>query len=1286
MRGFLFVIITFSMSNLIYSQRKVIESIILNFNYQNPITEEIGDNLSKNFLSFENAQYDIDRNFSPFYIYNSKWEKGYNPNLEILNHSSEVVDEEELSLITKEVIGINEGIDFNYKTIQQSKNKYLIIRIYPYFSDNGIIKKINSIEFEISPFKGTSNSLSVQEFKENSVLSTGDWYRFSTNQSGIHQITYDDLAQTGMDLSNVNPENFAIYGFSGGMMIKENSFNHMDDLEELAVFVQGEQDGILNSSDYILFYTDGPNKWQYDQDSYYHEKNVYSDSVYFYLTIKDSSGKRIANQGSLSSVPTDFATTFDELQYHERDLENLIKTGSEWFGESFEFTTTHDFSFSVPNIDNTSDASVKINVVARSTSGGNYFNLYVNNNFATDIQVANVSGLYYSDYVKEATEIYNISSPNENINLRLDYSKPTNASLGYLNYIELICRRALILGSNQLDFRDSETVGPGNITQFTVENVSSNTNLWDVTDPQNVKSQEFQLNGNEAIFVLDTDSLREFVAFNSTFHSLNYVGQVENQNLHSSDQTEMIIITHPKFLTEAERLAQFHRDEDEMSVLVVKQQEVFNEFSGGRQDVMGIRNFMRMFYTRAISDDDRPKYLLLFGDGSYDPKNRLDNNTNYILCYQSENSTRPTNSYVSDDFFVLLDEDEGEWDNGIETIDMGVGRFPVQTVQEAREMVDKTIRYANNSIANSISLEDCGNLVSTQSNFGSWRNRIVFIADDEDGNVHISQSDQLSTIVDTMYQNLNIDKIYFDAYSQESTPGGDRYPEVNNEINRVMQEGALIVNYTGHGGELGWAHERVLEISDIEDWDNTYRMPVLMTATCEFSRFDDPGLTSAGELVVLNPIGGAVAMFTTVRLVYSSPNFTLNQNFYLNLIDQDTQEIPRLGDIFMRMKRASGGSSNHRNFTLLGDPAIKLTYPERNVSTISINDFDVEIYQDTLSSLEKVKISGEVLNESGELDESFNGIVYPTVFDKKSIISTLANDGGSTFNFLQQNNILYKGKSTVSNGTFEFSFIVPKDIAYNFDKGRISYYVLNEDVDGAGYFENVIIGGTSDSITEDSDGPEIELFINNEDFAFGGTTDETPVLIALLSDSSGLNTVGNGIGHDMVAVLNEETTDPYVLNDFYEANIDDYQSGEIRYRFDELEEGRHQLKLKVWDVHNNSSEAYTEFVVASSENMVLEHVLNYPNPFTTSTEFFFEHNQACAELLVQVQIYTVSGKLVKTINTNIHNDGYRSDGIHWDGLDDYGDPLAKGVYVYKIKAVSPNGNSAHKFEKLVILR
>ncbi|MBL4593906.1 MAG: type IX secretion system sortase PorU, partial [Flavobacteriales bacterium] len=956
--------------------------------------------------------------------------------------------------------------------------------------------------------------------------------------------------------------------------------------------------------------------------------------------------------------------SFNDYAYYEKDLLNLIKSGDKWFGEVFDIKTDYDFIFNFPNLDLGTPVTISFSGAARA-SIGSVFTLSVGSS-SLNVPIGSVNTSSYSArYAQLGGGIVSVTPTNDLINVNINYNKPTSDAIGWLDGLELNVRRNLAMSGDQLFFRDIQSVGVGNVSTFTLNGAASVSKVWEITDPLNIKEQQYTLTGNTLTYSLSTSLVRNFVALTTNYESqILALGIVENQNLHSITQADMIIVSHPNFLSQASQISDHHGEEG-LSVVIVTPQQIYNEFSSGSQDIVAIRDFVRMLYERAAVPADIPKYLLLFGDGSFDNKNRVTGNTNFIPTYQSPNSIDVIGSLVADDYYGLLDTAEGTW-LGTEYVDIAIGRLPVKSQEEANNVVHKILNY---NIPNSMN---------------DWRNRTVFIGDDEDNNTHMIQSNSLAAMVETANKPFNVDKIFLDAFTQESTPGGSRYPEVNKKINEAVEKGSLIINYTGHGGETGWAHERVLTIPDINSWTNTSGYPLFVTATCEFSRFDDPHRTTAGELVLVNASGG-IGLLTTVRLVFSAPNFALNTSFYNDVFTKNNNEYTTLGDIFMKVKNANAANSNNRNFTLLGDPALKLAYPKHDVLTTKFNGANVSS-TDTIKALSKVTIEGEVQDALGNKLTNYNGVIYPIVFDKEKQIVTLGNDGGAPFTFNLQTSKLFKGKVSVVNGDFSYTFVVPKDISYNFGQGKLSYYAENQVEDANGYYTDFYIGGTADNYEADNTGPELELFMNDENFVFGGITDENPILLANISDIHGINMVGNGIGHDIIAILDDKTEESFILNDFYEADLNSYQNGKIYFPFEDLSEGRHKLTLKVWDVYNNSSEATIEFVVVKSKDITIERVYNYPNPFTTYTEFWFEHNQPGKQLFAQVQIFTVSGKLVKTLEKHVLNEGFRSTSITWDGLDQYGDRIGRGVYVYRLKVRTENYSVAEKYEKLVILR
>lgn len=1266
------------------------------------IEEEMPGSGKRTILHFENAQYDFTEHLFPIYVDRIELPVGtVKASAAVTGGIYEPLNEQEKLALKSSLVPFSSGAQKkNFfpdniaptATITYFKKKpYALVQFVPLRKNTatGEYEKLVSFSLQVVP-EATSDRVqqSAKIYASNSVLANGKWFKVSVTADGMYKMDRSFLKNLGVEVDSINPKNLRVYGNGGGQLPFANAGFRHDDLQENAISVVGENDGKFDSTDYVLFYGQSQHRWEYSSaDSrFHHALNIYSDTTFYFINTDLGPGKRVAGQSSSTNSPTHTVTSFDDFQFHEKEAVNLLKSGRIWLGETFDILTNYNFTFNFPNIDNSSPVYARVEVAARADNPGTDFSWSAGGNSSLFNVVHVTTSQLYDIYFRTMFDTIVFLPSSGSIPVSVTKITPS-PSIGWLNHIELNARRMLSLAGDQMVFRDNKSAGAGNISQFFISNATAATRVWDVTDPVNCLQQQGNFSGTTFDFTLATDSLKEFVVFNGqSFLTPGKAGEVPNQDLHGMLQSDYIIVTHPLFLDQANDLADIHRTKDNMTVSVATTEQVYNEFSSGAQDVSAIRDFVRMFYDRALDPTQLPKYLLLFGRGSYDLKSRF-NNTNFVPAYESLNSDSPTVSYPSDDFYGMLDANEGAWDFTPDVLDLGIGRLPVRTTEEANHVMTKLISYTN--VPGTI---ETGNSCVTDVCYGlgDWMNSITFIADDEDGGVHTVQAESLSNKVDTTYNNFNLDKIFLDAYQQVSTPGGERYPDAEAAFTRRMERGTLIVNYTGHGGEIGWTHERFLEIHHINQWTNKCRLPLFFTATCEFSRWDDPGRVSAGELTLINTDGGSIGLMSTTRVVYSQPNFTLNENFYNYAFKPlSNGKMPRLGDLHVLTKNSMGSNQiNHRNFSLLADPALSLHYPEYDIATTHINGVPVNVLQpDTVSALSTVTVQGEVRDKNGNPLTGFNGIVYPTVYDKAALISTLGNDLASpVMKFLLQKNIVFKGKASVTNGVFSFSFVVPKDIAYNFGKGRISYYAHNGYDDASGSFEDFIIGGTDTTAAADAIGPEIKLFMNDEKFVYGGITNSDPKIYAVVSDSNGVNTAGSSIGHDITAVLDGNHAKPYVLNDYYESDMDNYKAGTVRYPLSDLSEGAHTLTVKVWDVHNNSSTSTTEFVVAPNAELALKHVLNYPNPFTTRTSFYFEHNKCCTTMDVQVQIFSISGKLVKTIQQQVNLEGFRSDPIDWDGTDDFGDKIGRGVYVYRLRVKAATGEYAEQLEKLVILK
>ena len=1238
--------------------------------------------LHYSYWNFRGAIFHPDQPTLPYYNYRFGVPSEGKINVEVLDAVYEPLEAEAGSLdqILSNQLVFETAVNLDRRQYAGSLT-FVPIRRIP-----GGYEKLVSATLEIQhQAQATPYSIRGGDNTETSVLADGDIYRIAVTNTGMHKLTYDFLVNELGISSAVDPRRIQIFGNGGGMLPELIADFRYDDLQENAIFVSGEGDGQLNQGDYILFYGEGPGKWRYadSEGIFNYEMNVYSQKNYYFLKVGSEDGLRISSRSSTGGSFT--STVFNDYYRHEDESVNLLHdfpsgqgSGRQWFGDHFKIQRSYTYSdgFTFPGIRTDEEANIKVRVLGRTGIGG------TNVQVSTGGQTFSVSNFLPTDLTDQDDPYATSRSLNENFqpngsNLAVTVSYPQTAveTEGWVDYVQLNVRRNLNMTGDQMDFRDLESLDHPTTT-FQLSGAGNDIEIWDITNPLVPVDQSFSLNGSTASFGVETDELKEFIAFRpeGDLFTPEALGALSNQNLHGITDADYVIVYNSVISDEVNRYADYRASNSDLSIELVRVDQIYNEFSSGKADPTAIRDFAKMLYDR----DENFRYMLLFGDGSFDCRNLTGLGNNLIPTYQTENSLDPIVSFPSDDFFGLLSDDEGDDLDGF--LDIAIGRFPVRDLEEAKIVVDKVIRYE-----------------SSPASLGDWRNRMVFVGDDEDGGTHAGDADEIADDIAGHTPELNFDKIYVDAFNQISTPGGQRVPSATEALNQNMFRGILAVTYLGHGGPKGWAQERILQIPDINSWENADQLPVFITATCTFAGYDDPSFTSAGERTLLNERGGAIALYTTVRPVLSSQNATLTELVTDTLFAKVDGQAQRLGEVFRIAKnQISATSINHRKFTLLGDPTMRIALPRYTVATTTINGVDVTMNApDTIRALEKVTVEGEVLDENGQLLENFNGILYPTVFDKAVSLNTLGQDGTPVKSYTLQKSVLFKGRASVVNGKFSFTFVVPKDINYEFGYGKISYYAADgQELDANGYYSGLTIGGTNPGGLADDTGPKVEVYMDSEDFVFGGITSEDPLLLVILEDDNGINVVGTSIGHDLTGVLDENTQNTYLLNDFYEAALDDYTRGEVRYPLNDIPEGRHGIEVKAFDVVNNSATGYTEFIVAGSGKVALEHVLNYPNPFVDNTCFQFEHNMAGQSLDVMIQIYTVSGRLVKTIQERISPTDSRlslGDCIQWDGRDDYGDELARGVYVYKVRVrAADTGNllleGESDFEKLVILK
>lgn len=1239
-------------------------------------------NTSNQQLDFDKAVFPTAFLGLPVYSYVFNANQNTSAEVQLLKvsyqpYQGQPLSKEQLKLIRNQpLIEQQTGID--------RKSNKITISMLPIVNINGQLQLVTSFDWSIIPisssFSERQSNGNARMYASNSLLSAGKWFKFGVPQEGVYKLDYVFLKKLGLSVDAINPANIRIFGQRAGMLPELAGADREDDIREIPIKVISATGNTFGVNDYVLAFLPGPEKWTYNsaKQLFVAQKHLYSDTKNFFITTDAGTGARIPSVNSSPLPETKTITTYNDYAFIEEDKTNIAQSGRQFVGDDFGGITNRTYSFNFPNMLSTQPAKLNIAVVGKSNTFGSTFTVSTDNGANSNsifISTVPVNAGIEDAAVRVERQIP-LNSLNSNFNLSLNFNRNGDYNTkGWLDFLQVNVVSNLQYNNQPLAFRNIASVGSGAVSKFVLQNVNPNVEIWDVTNPFAIQKINYSLSGNTASFTIATDTLKQFIAVENSSNIPIPFGSIANQNLHAMPQKDLLIVTRNAYLSQAQEIAQFHQNKDNMSVAVVDVNQIFNEFSSGNNDITAVRDFVKMFYDRAGGNTNiMPKYLLLLGDGSYDNKNLGD----YLLpTYESYKTYETLETYVSDDYFGILDDNEGAdiTNTATELMDVAVGRISADDVQKAQIAVAKIKSYSANSA------------------FGDWRNQGAFIADDEDNNIHEIDADTVANRYINAQKKSNIDKIYLDAYQQQPGINGATYPAVNDAINRKLFTGTLFLNYVGHGGPMGWAKERVLTFDDINQWTNADKLPLFITATCEFAPYDHPDENSAGERVLFKDGGGGIALVATTRLVYSNRNKLMNLNFMQSMTDAYAIENMKLGDIVRVAKNVTNTGDGNRKFTLLGDPAIRLAFPKYNVVATTINNKLFSSPHDTLKALSSITIEGEVRDNSNVLMPSFNGIASVIIYDKAKQVYTLVNDptssnnpnGSAPFAFTLQKNTIYRGKVLVNNGKFKVSFLVPKDIDYNLGNGKLSLYANSDTTDAAGYTTDIVIGGAKDTLITDTKGPDVNLFMNDDKFAFGGITDESPKIYCKLYAKNGINTSGNGVGHDITAILDNDTRKVYNLNDFYETSVNDITHGTVLYPLSKLAKGRHTLEVKAWDVLNNSGAGYTEFLVEERANIALYHVLNYPNPFTTSTRFMFEHNKPGVALDVKIEIFSVSGKIVKTILKNINTIGYRVDDITWDGLDDYGDKIGKGVYIYRVTLKEESGKKISQYQKLVLL-
>ncbi len=1132
---------------------------------------------------------------------------------------------------------------------------------------NGVV-----INFNAAKNWAVASDKNLEKKSSGSVLSEGTWYRFSLGEEGIYKITKEKLAGYGIDVNSVDPRTIKIYNNGGYILYPEVEKERNTDLVENAIFISGEEDGKFDDNDYILFYGRGINFWEFNADSgkIARNRHWYTNKNYYWITSGGGNGKRMEIQNSLQNLSPAVQTTTDAFVSHEEDKYNLMRSGRILVGEDFtSLANSRTFINTLNNIVSGKKLDYVIEFVNFSASKTYLWpaleitesgtRVYYDPNFPGS------DGWYREGWHQRITGSYSGDLQDSRSNLKIDFKTTTTQVTGYLDFFTIAYRRYLKAVDDMLVFFSD---GKSEVVEYRLSNFSNSMiQLFNVSDFSNVKIIEAPdgwISGGEIKFQAEetSETRSKYIALLESKYLTPPDGvQIQNSNIHGiTEGFQNIIITNEKFREQALKLKEYRSTQSPFIVSseVFYVKDILNEFSCGMLDPAAIRDFIKFAYDNW---NVKPRYVLLFGDGNYDYFDLEEYHSNYIPTFQTKNSFDELFSYPLDDFYSRISGND-------KSADIAVGRLPVNSLEEADIAVQKIIDYETNQLK------------------GLWRNTITSVADDgpagegdDDGNRHTKQAEDLERNFIPDYFNVN--KIYLESYPTVITGQGRRKPAVNDAIMNALNSGTLLLNYYGHGNPRIWAHEVV--------FDREVNIPMLRNseyffltaATCDYGKYDDPEEQSATEEMIFLDGRGMIGGFSSSRPVYSLPNAALNETLYSYLLDRSEEsERKAIGAAYFKTKAVRTGR-NDEKFHLLCDPCVRLNEPELAGKIDSLNGSapDVSI---KVSAFSNTSVKGSVMKSNSQVDADFSGEAIFTMFDSERYVYF---PEWNNYKINEQGGVIFRGRVSVTDGYFNANFTVPKDISYENRNGKIVAYFFNENYDGIAYTSDFIVGGTDTTAQNDGVGPTIDIYFDEFDSGSSYLVNQSFDLLVKLKDDTGLNTTGNGVGHRLEGILNDDEENAVDLSNYFIGDLDaGGKSGIIDYKFSALEPGDYSITVKAWDVFNNLSKTTRQFTVVSSDELYVKDVYNYPNPFASSTYFTFQHNLS-DPVNVKVKIYTIAGRLVRQIEEENVLEKFVK--IFWDGRDEDGGLLANGTYLYKlIVASSDGGYSKNILGKIAIIR
>ena len=1094
----------------------------------------------------------------------------------------------------------------------------------------------------------------IHSYAERSVLADGHWVKIRVSESGVCRMSFSELRSAGLEPSQVR-----VFGYGGAQKEQDFSKPNIDDLPQVPVYV-GE--------DYILFYVQGPISWTYNGSRFAHTRNTYSDFGYYLLS--DDAGDMLLfpEAEAVSGSPTD-VTYYSYYQVQDEDSVNLIDRtgvsggGRTFYGEQFAAGQTRTFTFSTPYA-NGDNSSVYIDMAANAATTSTV-KAKLNNTSSKSIYISSIPDHY--TFGVAGTISMNGASEEQNQRVTMQFVNSNASALAWLNYIEITTPSELVMTGSYMGIRSLVNRNTTNPVRFLLRNTTASTQIWDVTDLAAIQRMPTTMVDDQLAWVgTQANGVHEYIAVNTDgtkFVQAEVVGEVKNQNLHALSNIDYIIICPEGYEDVSEDLAKAHEAKQAITYAIVTDQQVYNEFSSGTPDATAYRWLMKMLYDRAKNGiGQQPRWLLLMGHGTFDNRKLLRNSgTSLLLTYQSKNSVNEIKAYATDDYFAYLDDNEGAIDTQ-GRMDIGVGRLPVESLDEARTTVDKLIQYIRNEQT------------------GKWKNQLVYLADDGENGTHTETAEKSAELVRIKNPDFIVHKIFLDAYPQEVNASGESYPLAKNRVLNLLKNGVLFFNYSGHGGYNAITNESILNLKDIAGMTNK-NQAFWLFATCNFAQCD-AGKRSAAETAVLNPKGGAIGILAATRTVYASQNTNLNRSVCDTLFGHSDvfHYDMTLGEAISIGKNLLGSDENKLAYVLLGDPCMRLNYP---------TDYHVETLteMDTLNALSVQHVEGRIIDEDLNTVSDFNGKVDITIYDKMQSIPTRDNDnaGGDprVIAYNDYPNTIFSGATDVKDGLFNYTFMVPKDIRYNFDNGRIVYYAVTADsletAEAVGHFEQFIIGGTGSTVAIDTIGPEMEIYLNSPAFRNGDKTYATPRFFANLYDKNGINTAGAGIGHDLMLIIDDDPKMIYSLNEYFTAANNSYQAGQVSYLMEELANGPHSLTFRAWDLLNNSTTKSLNFIVEAGLDPSIYNVTTYPNPVQQSgvVHLIVNYDQPDELIETEIYLYNTAGQMVYSHK----QDNPDAVSINLPSLG-----LNTGVYIYSVKIKSASSKYSTTSGKIIVTK